>query len=267
MKQILVLGGNGFIGKPLVQALRKKGNQVVAPSRDELDIENEPKKLAELVWRHDILVLLTQPCKRCIENIVSALALCHPTHVLYASTVLLYGSSTKPQREEFVPEPQNDYARLKLMDEDKLRESGVPLTIARLGNVYGGSKNKGIVQKALRALYQDELLTVSGEKQLRDFVHIEDVVRSLVALIELTPAPLRIVNVSTGKGVRIGEMLELLERIVGKKLRRCDTPSGPMHNVVGDNSHLKKIVGFKPKISLVEGLKKTIINYEQTIRE
>lgn len=261
MSGILVLGGGGFIGEPLVRALRKKGERVAAPSRSELDSMGEPEKLAEVLKNHDTLIILTQPNEQGINNIVSALALSNIRHVLYASTGLVYGTSEKPQGEDAPLMPSSDYAYKKYAEEKTLRRANVPLTIMRLGNVYGGSKNKGIVQKAIEALYADTPLEVSGENQLRDFVHVDDVVAAILALAQLPPERSRIVNVMTGKGTMVGDMFNMLERLTGKTLTKTKAHEGQKVSIVGNIDMLRKLIGFSPRISLEEGLKKTLHTY------
>lgn len=265
MDRILVLGGNGFIGEPLVEALRAAGKSVSAPSRALLDVAAESQKLAELLKEHNVLVILTQPEGQGIKNIVSASALSKVQHVLYASTALVYGSSSEPIRENAPLAPSSDYARQKLAEEEALRQSKVPLTIVRLGNVYGGPGNKGIVQKALEALLEGKPLQAKGESQVRDFVHVDDVVAAIVALLKVPPEQYRVVNVMTGRGTKIGDLFGMLERLTGKTLVRIRNPEGGNLNIVGDIHVLQGLTGFSPRIMLEEGLRKTLLAYERSI--
>lgn len=267
MYRILVLGGNGFIGEPLVRALREVGESVSAPSRVELDAALEPEKLAEAVKEYDTLIILTQPSGQGITNISSALALSQIRQVLYASTSLVYGSSREPQREDAPFMPSSDYARQKLAEEETLRQSNVPLTIVRLGNVYGGPKNKGIVQKTIEALYQGKPLQTSGENQLRDFIHVDDVVAAMVDLLKLPPEQYRVVNIMTGKGTAIGDMFEMLERLTGKKLIKIPGTEGEEVDIIGNTETLRGLTGFSPRISLEEGLRKTLHAYDRSIQK
>lgn len=267
MDRILVLGGSGFIAEPLVRALREAGENVVAPLREELDIATEPEKLVELLKEHDTLVILTPPNEQGIKNISSALALSKIRHVLYVSTALVYGSSEEPQREDVPLAPSSDYARGKLTEEETLRQSNVPLTIVRLGNVYGGPKNKGIVQKAIEALQQGKPLLASGETQVRDFIHVDDVVAAIEALLEVSPEQYQIVNVMTGKGTAIGDMFGMLERLTDKKILKIPGVEGKEMNIIGNMETLRDLTGSSPRISLEEGLRKTLHAYDRSIQK
>ncbi len=266
MERILVLGGSGFIGDPLVEALRAVGKEVSAPTRGEVDVEKDPRALAEALRDQEVLILLTSPSEKGIKNIASAVALLNLRHVLYASTGLVYASSDKPQREDAPVASVNEYTRQKLSEEEALRQTGVPLTIMRLGNVYGGPKNKGVVQRVLRALYSGEPLEVNNESQIRDFVHVEDVVRAILLLLECPPMAHQVVNVMTGKGTRVEDLIGALERLSGKTLKRVHVEGGELQHVIGDIHLLQTLTQFVPKITLEEGLQKTIEAYDRSIR-
>ena len=265
-KRILVLGGDGFIGEPLVKALRDAEHTVSAPTRAELDVVTEPKKLAKALHGSDTLIILTQPDKKCIKNISSALASSGVQNVLYASTALVYASSKTPVRENAPVRPASDYARRKYEEEEVLRGCPVPATIMRFGNVYGSPKNRGIVQKVIEALYEGTPLPVSGESQVRDFIHVEDIVKAVTALAAIPPAH-HTVNIMTGAGTTIGDMFATLERLSGKSLIKTEAPESDPVNVVGSIDNLKELTGFTPKISLEEGFTKTLHSYDRSIQK
>ena len=266
MSRILVIGGGGFIGEPLVRALREAGKNVVAPSITELDIATEAQKLTETLQKHDTLIILTQPTEQGIKNVRSVLDHFGIDQVFYASTALVYGSSTKPQGESAPTSPASAYARQKYTEEQLLSGSKAPLTIMRFGNVYGGLKNRGIVQKAIESLYVHKPIETSGEDQVRDFIHVDDIVKAVCALVDLPPAN-RIVNIMTGKGTRIGYVFNMIERLTGKKLIKTKGTEGERVDVIGNIRTLQELTGFTPPITLQEGLQKTIDIYDRSIQE
>lgn len=256
MTKVLLLGGTGFIGEQLLKRLREAGVEVAAPTQSELDISKDGEKLTALLSEYDTLAVLTTPNEAGIKNVAHAIALTQPKHVLYTSTSLLYQSSKEANKETDPLAPQGAYELAKFPEEAELLRSNVPLTIARLGNVYGGPKNKGIVQKALDAMITDRPLVVSGLSQLRDFIHVDDAAAALAML--LVEEPQGVVNVSTGVGTSIREMLDELQKIAGKTLKEDKGEEGRIHkDMVADNSKLINL-GFTPTISLTEGLKKTV---------
>ena len=262
--KILVIGGSGFIGERVVGALRAQGADVSAPPHSKLDLRD----IAALRFHlslHDMLIVLTQPDAQGINALVAALALSAPKHILYASTALLYGSSNEPQQEDAPLHPETPYEQAKFDEEETLRaaKGGHTLTIARLSNVYGGVKNKGLVGKALRAMYGGEPLVVAGEGQVRDFIHVADVAEALAYLVRFPRAG--VVNVTTGKGVTIDGVLTELERQSGKNISWVRGVVGKRKNVIGDNRKLKQ-AGFVPKTSLTDGLRQTYQDYARSIQ-
>lgn len=265
-ESILVIGGSGFIGERLVERLRQGGARVQAPNQDELDIR-DLAALQIAFAKADSIVLLTQPDERGITAVVSALALCEPIHVLYASTGLVYASSDSLVAEDASLAPQTPYERSKLYEEEALRAAALrgrhTLTIARLGNVYGGPKNRGIVQKAIEAMHGGEPLVVVGESQRRDFIHVDDVISALAHLLVEGPQG-ETVNVGSGRSVTIDELLRLLERIAGCGIRWVRSGAVEEKHVVLDTSKLVQS-GVTPRVGLEEGLRRTHELYARSI--
>ncbi len=270
-QSVLVLGGSGFIGERLVELLRARGDTVSAPPRSQLDIR-DIAALRVYLAQHDTVVILTQPDPQGIVALTSALALSQPKHIIYASTVLLYGTSPEPQGENAPLRPATSYEQAKFEEEAALRalRGGHTLTIVRLGNVYGGLKNRGIVQKALHAMYGGEPLAVAGEQQVRDFIHIDDVAAAIVHSIESLPG--QVVNVTSAKGTTIDELLQTLERVAGRGVPwvrpsggRAGGAEAEHKDIIGDNAKLVAS-GFTPTILLQEGLAQTHQDYARSIR-
>jgi UDP-glucose 4-epimerase len=263
VKHVLVLGGGGFIGEYAVRALRARGCVVSAPSHQELDLKHVDL-LGHAVAEHDTIVVLTTPDLPGIKALVATLATAQPKQVIYASTTLLYGSSEEPQTENVPLRPTTPYEQQKFAEEQLLHTlQGHNLTILRLGNVYGGVKNRGLVGLGLRAMHGGEPLRVSGEQQRRDFIHVEDVAE---AVAHVVVSSLRgVINVTTGVGTSISEILTLLERAAGKGIPWVRVEAGEFKSVIGNNDKLAAS-GFTPTIAVEDGLKRTVQDYARSIR-
>lgn len=265
--RILLLGGSGFIGERVVEDLRAQHIPFSAPAHAELDIR-DIAALRVALATHDTVVVLTQPDQQGITALAAALALSQPTHIVYASTVLLYGSSTVPQKEDAPLAPATSYEQAKFDEEMALLRTtkhGHTLTVARLGNVYGGAKNRGVVQKALRAMYGGEPLVVAGEHQVRDFIHVGDVAAGFVHLVQVSHGG--VFNVTSGRGVTIDQLLVMLEHIAGRGIpwmRPLGGRADGHKDVIGDNRKLAAL-GFTPRTMFEEGLKQTHELYARSI--
>src|SRR3989344_2783660 len=218
-RKIFILGGTGFIGSAAVRALAGDKFCLVSavhrePLKDaepsealyyRLDAATDPEALGSLLAGHDTLVVLTQPNERVIKNVLSVTP--KGVRVLYASSVLVYKEDAAPRREDAPLHAVSDYERGKLAEEGLFRafaeKSGAnPVTIMRFGNVYGGPKNQGIVGRFLRALQSGEPVTIAGDgAHVRDFIHVDDVVRAMCALIgQEQKESFETVNIATGTG-------------------------------------------------------------------
>jgi len=277
-RKIFILGGTGFIGSAAVRALAGDKFCLVSavhrePLKDaepsealyyRLDAAGNPEALGSLLAGHDTLVILTQPDERVIKNALSVTP--KGVRVLYASSVLVYKEDAAPRREDDPLHAVNEYERGKLAEEELLRafakKSGAnPVTIMRFGNVYGGPKNQGIVGRFLRALESGEPVTIAGDgSHVRDLIHIDDVVAAARSLMEQEQEkPLVTVNIATGSGVKLTEVIELLSKIAGRPVPHIYGPSvAEKNSVVADNAKIRAMTGWRPKIRLKEGLSRAL---------
>jgi nucleoside-diphosphate-sugar epimerase len=146
------------------------------------------------------------------------------------------------------------------------KDHGMNIRMARFHNVYGEvytafDKDKGkapchIIMKALR--YPGEEFAIWGDgKQTRSFLYIDDCVEGVLKLMESNyPKP---VNIGSDRLVTIDELARIVIDISGKKITVKHDLSKPQ-GVRGRNADItlvKKEVGWEPKISLEEGLRRT----------
>ena len=184
----------------------------------------------------------------------------------------VYGHSTTPLiREDHPTDPITAYGVLKLAGEKfaglYARQSGTPTRILRCANVYGEGqrtdRGQGVVGTFLSALRQGAPVTLyGGGAMVRDFVHVNDVA---AAVTRLRPAPpltdegFGIVNVGSGLGVSVSELLSIMQEAVGVKATVRHMPSRPFdveRNVL-DISRLRSLTELVP-IGLRDGLGLTI---------
>ncbi len=167
-------------------------------------------------------------------------------------------------------DPDQFYGWEKLVTE-KLCEAyqkdyGMNIRMARFHNVYGEvytafDKDKGkapchIIMKALR--YPGEEFVIWGDgKQTRSFLYIDDCVEGVLKLMESNYT--KPVNIGSDRLVTIDELARIVIDISGKKIIVKHDLSKPQ-GVRGRNADItlvKKEVGWEPKVSLEEGLRRT----------
>jgi UDP-glucose 4-epimerase len=105
--------------------------------------------------------------------------------------------------------------------------------------------------------------------QTRDFIYVEDVERATMVVMEKKLSKFEIVNIGTGKNTSFNEIVEIINRKLGKNIKPKYVPN-PIKNYVfhtlADTSKAEKLLDFKPRVSLEEGVDR-IIEYYGNLKE
>jgi nucleoside-diphosphate-sugar epimerase len=190
------------------------------------------------------------------------------------------GVDAPPLKEEdqYPASPESAYGWSKLMGEYETllmgKETGTPVSVLVFHNVYGApcdySAEKGqvipsLIRKAIR--YPDEPFVVWGSgSQGRAFVHIDDVVDSLVATMKKGFGK-GVIQIGTDTCTSIREIAETVVEISGKKIDICYDTSKPEgdRGRCADYSKARKVLNWKPRVDLKEGLTRLYTWIEERI--
>ena len=183
---------------------------------------------------------------------------------LLASTGYVYGSSKTLElvNETALLKCDSVYTATKIAAEHLLsvqaRQHGFHAIIMRFSNVYGeGCSTKTVVGTILDQARRGGSITVKDTSPVRDFVFIDDVAEAIERLLGV---PLlggaTAVNISTGIGTAIGELVGTVEELVGQapSLHR----DGPDDFLVLDRTCLLRLTGWFPRTSIDRGLEKIL---------
>lgn len=214
-------------------------------------------------------------------------------HLLYASSSSVYGANTRvPFRtSDRVDHPLNLYAASKkaneLMAHAYAHLYAVPVTGLRFFTVYGPWGRPDMAYWIFAdAILSDKPITLfNNGKMRRDFTYIDDVVEAVVRLIPIpaapnpswsgeapdpasSSAPARIYNVGNSDPVEIIELVELIERAIGKSAKREPLPMQPgeVLETYADARDLEQVVGFRPNTPIAEGIRLFVdwfVNYSK----
>jgi UDP-glucuronate 4-epimerase len=116
----------------------------------------------------------------------------------------------------------------------------------------------------LRAMEEGRAINLYGEGRLqRDFTYVDDVVEALLRVLDRPPEgppPYRILNVGRGQPVEMARFVALLEERLGLKARINLLPAqlGEMEATCADIQALSRETGFRPQVSLGEGLTRLV---------
>lgn len=189
--------------------------------------------------------------------------------LIYISSAAVYGDPIKlPIDEEHPTNPKSPYGLSKLFGEEVVklycRLHDLNFTILRLFNVYGPrqhlSQYSGVILKFIHNVRKNLPLTIYGSgEQSRDFIHVVDVCRA-VELSMLSKHVNEVYNIGSGKSVSINELANLIISISGCNVDIIYGPPRPgdiIHSYA-DISKATTYLGFKPSITIEEGLKELL---------
>lgn len=166
----------------------------------------------------------------------------------------------------------NMYGWAKLMGEFALqayaREHGLKAASCRYFTVYGprGVENHAVIAMIARAFIGQNPFEVWGDgTQIRNWTYVDDIVHGTILAGEKI-ADGTAINLGTMERVRVMDAAKLVCEYAGHKADiklRPDMPTGPL-NRVADNSLAGKLLGWEPKVTFREGLRRTIEWYYKT---
>ena len=219
-------------------------------------------------------------------NALEASRLCNITKYIAIGTVCSYAANCPtPFKEEYLmhygmPEETNrgyGMAKLNGLIGAMMYNKEYNLNVSCLVpvNMYGPEDNfdledshviPGMIRKFLEAKsYGDETVTLWGDgTPTREFLYVDDCVEALVAAIDIDTGTDPI-NIGSGSEISMGNLAKLIANMVGYEgtiIWDTTRPNGQMRRCL-DISKAKKILNFEPKITINEGLKRTI-NWYQT---
>jgi nucleoside-diphosphate-sugar epimerase len=149
-------------------------------------------------------------------------------------------------------------------------ERGMKTFIARFHNAYGpwgtwdGGREKApaaLCRKVIQAV-DDKSLTIpiwGDGTRTRSFMYIDDCVKGIDLITHCDDLVARPINLGTSELVSVNELVSIIERIAGVKLKRTYDLTAPqgVHGRNSDNAFIRKVLGWEPMTPLKDGLAKT----------
>lgn len=291
---VLLLGGGGFLGSAVARQLVLSGRTVhVVGRRANLEWPHvsvhqgsldDPDLLARLLPECGTVVHLAScstpgssarsptnelenlvPTLRLLEVLSSGRQRCHLIYFSSGGTV--YGNPLcLPVSEDAHPAPLSYHGAGKVAEEafcSAFRAAGNAVTVLRPSNAYGPGQSLrrgfGLVRTLLEHARRGTTVEVWGDgDSVRDFVFVDDVAEACIRLVQIADDS-EIYNVGSGVGYSISEVISAVELACGIVLRKTyrSARGSDVRSVVLDISRLKARTGWRPRVSLADGLRRT----------
>ncbi len=190
--------------------------------------------------------------------------------VVLASSGAVYGDqAVQPVHEALPPDPRSPYAVSKLASEYYVRTIGmlwgIQTVCLRIFNAYGPGQPltvsfPPVIPAFVQRISAGGSVIIHGDgSNTRDYVYVDDVVDALVAASTAPDVDRRVINVGSGVETSVKELMHLVERVVGKSARpiHSKTPAG-VSRLCADLTLAREKLGYTPKVSLEEGLRRTV---------
>ena len=228
-----------------------------------------------LAAQKSVIQSLTDPINDAEQNILGSLNILETIrelqpscHMIFFSTGgAIYGDTKiMPTREKHPAQPSSPYGIAKHAVEQYLdfykKIHGISSTVLRCANVYGPRQDPkgeaGVVAIFMNMIHKGKTPRVNGNgRQTRDFIYVKDVVRACARTLQKkTQATL---NLGTGTETSVKNLLREIKKISGfrGKLQYGPTIRGEQQRSCLDNRLAKKLLGWKPRYTLEQGLRET----------
>ncbi len=209
--------------------------------------------------------------------------------IIFSSTAGVYGNPQRiPIKEEDRKQPENPYGASKLMVEELLRfydRTNVVKSISlRYFNAAGASLDfkMGEAHQPESHLIPNVIKAVLGSKEfvlhgndyptkdgtcIRDYIHVVDLAQAHILALEALASGHKtdIYNVGTGKGYSNLEVIKMIEKVSGKKVKLKIGPRRPgdANELVADPAKIKQELGWQPQHSDLETIVSTAWNWHK----
>jgi UDP-glucose 4-epimerase len=193
------------------------------------------------------------------------------SRVVLTSSGAVYGAQdSQPLHEEMTPNPDSPYAVSKLSAETYVRTIGalwgIETVALRIFNAYGPGQqlpasHAPVIPRFLKAATGGASLVVFGNgSQTRDFVYVDDVVDALVAAATAPDLDRKAINIGSGRETSLNELVNTISQTCRRSVETIYNTgqSGGIRKMCADLSRARKLLGYKPKINLEDGVRLTL---------
>ncbi|HYZ29849.1 MAG TPA: NAD-dependent epimerase/dehydratase family protein [Thermoleophilaceae bacterium] len=298
MSLVLVTGGAGFIGANLLRQLDSshdvrvldnlaRGSRELLPGDRQIDLVvgdvRDPDAVARAVRGVDLVIHLAafgsvvESVADPVENfeinvrgtfeVLRGAAAAGVERFVFASTGgAIMGDQPPPIDESSLPWPISPYGASKLCGEAYMHAFAGSFDIRpvalRFANVYGpySSHKKGVITRFIRAALAGGTFEIFGDGSAsRDFLHVDDLCRGILATAESDLSD-EVLHLASEKETTINELAQLIIELAGSDVEIVHHPkrAGEVERNFARAARAKEALGWEPRLSLREGMEGTI---------
>jgi len=190
--------------------------------------------------------------------------------LVHTSTSEVYGTARYVPIDENHPlQGQSPYSATKIAA-DKLAEAfycsyGVPVVIVRPFNTYGPRQStRAVIPTIISQCLNGDTIRLGHLHPTRDLNYVSDTVEGFLRAATADNVLGQTINLGSGREISIGNLALLIARLLGKQVqiitdeRRRRPEKSEVERLLADNSKAKRLLGWEPRVSLEEGLLRTI---------
>ena len=149
---------------------------------------------------------------------------------------------------------------------------GIDASIIRPFNNYGPRQNEGsyagVIPLTIKRIMNDEPPVIFGDgRQTRDYLYVTDTAEAAIKIYNSARTRGRVLNIASGKEVRIDHLLQLIAKLMGFKGRILHEPDRPadVRRHIANVYLAEDLLEFKPTVGLEDGLRMTINWYKKIL--
>ena len=198
---------------------------------------------------------------------------------IHTSTSEVYGTAHYVPIDEKHPlQGQSPYSASKIgadmIAESFHRSFDLPVTTVRPFNTYGPRQSaRAIIPTLIVQMLKSDMIQLGSLHPIRDFTYVADTVESFIKSAEADEIDGEAINIGSANGISIGELAEKLRKMMKKEVtiesegKRIRPSKSEVNKLICNNQKAKEMIGWQPKVSLDEGLEKTINWFKENLKE
>lgn len=300
METLMVIGGNGFIGKAFIKKALKNNYKVINLSSSKSNLKkNNLTNFKVDISKFENLKKIK--IKKKIDHVINLSGMIDHSSDMHKGIQLIennflgtiniikfiknrkiktfinigssdeYGNSKSPQNENKIENPLTYYSLSKNITNNFLKmtkiKNNFPIIILRFFLVYGPNQNnKRLVPFVINSCLKNKKFHLTSGLQKRDFLFIDDAVDSVFLALNNKKAHGEVINIASGSAISVRKIVNIIVKKIKKGKPIYNSIKSPKYenkSLFSNITKSKKILKWEPKIDLNQGLDITIKSFKK----